>query len=811
MAPLCVAPMKRVHGKTAPGTPIAAAANQPRPPSPPSKRTRTALRRRQMALSSSCPQPLAVEDGLLFGEDGSGKRASEDVDGDSHASAAESGAEEEEEEDGEEEEEEEDETKDGGGGSCVVGKDGSSDSDDLEVGGSSAASSCSFSSAKHSNPSAPGGKKKQIVAGGSASGASRAANGAAKVIQHNLKQKGRTGAGSDCSICTRPYTYVKLVNVGCAKYPQYRCRPCHNSARVLDRAARSQGPKAQQALTTLKKVKPLEWKRRICLCRVGTPDDPPLANDPSEVSDIKERFAASTKFITGLTATIEVETRRPVVWLNQRQFIGYYTTFEAMDKVEAMAKWDADSAEGSGVDRATENGVLTVAVKKPKESTIVQRVTRFRKFLESFDNDSDDKQSTIAKVKDLLKEMGLEELIKTNGDTALGEGRAAESTEFKKKEPQKGLTHGDLGSLPQCGSDEESVSLSLTQARTQAKNMSRRIIGTKFEKKSCDYNSLKELVAKLGDGHPEVKQLKTIDLLERFRASVDKLRVVKEKCPHWVESSFRKSYVDVLATVNDADATAASISCCLKQLKSVRLSQVQEDAGTRRRLALHLRKVLGNGALANQGFPKTCMQWLGTSALGVRSDKQTDFELTLDGALLNDPDEHWDFPLFTGSGKAGSISSVSLLSSCMGQRPSKTMAKLGKAKDKFGDDEFVLNCRLEPKPRKESYDQGEWVPALLSGTYAPQALATLAAPWVLYGRPWAFRFGVDVYPYYGIGSFIYGMSGTSMVILIPMAAMSEYEVGPSEVFTMLAGMSTGNATAFMEKNAIVIHVEVVAS
>ena len=47
-----------------------------------------------------------------------------------------------------------------------------------------------------------------------------------------------------CDVCTRNKTTKELINTGCSQYPKYRCRPCHNSARALDRAATSQGQTA---------------------------------------------------------------------------------------------------------------------------------------------------------------------------------------------------------------------------------------------------------------------------------------------------------------------------------------------------------------------------------------------------------------------------------------------------------------------------------------------------------------------------------------------------------------------------------------
>ena len=43
-----------------------------------------------------------------------------------------------------------------------------------------------------------------------------------------------------------------MVNYGTTKSPQWRCRPCHNSVRALERAASSTGEQAQIRLRAIK-------------------------------------------------------------------------------------------------------------------------------------------------------------------------------------------------------------------------------------------------------------------------------------------------------------------------------------------------------------------------------------------------------------------------------------------------------------------------------------------------------------------------------------------------------------------------------
>jgi hypothetical protein len=49
----------------------------------------------------------------------------------------------------------------------------------------------------------------------------------------------------DCDMCPRKHLAHAVVNIGDRKYPKYRCKGCHNSARSLNRAVESKSAKTQ--------------------------------------------------------------------------------------------------------------------------------------------------------------------------------------------------------------------------------------------------------------------------------------------------------------------------------------------------------------------------------------------------------------------------------------------------------------------------------------------------------------------------------------------------------------------------------------
>ena len=49
-----------------------------------------------------------------------------------------------------------------------------------------------------------------------------------------------------CDICPRSFVASQVVNTGSRRYPRYRCKPCHNAAKALDRASKSKNAAAQE-------------------------------------------------------------------------------------------------------------------------------------------------------------------------------------------------------------------------------------------------------------------------------------------------------------------------------------------------------------------------------------------------------------------------------------------------------------------------------------------------------------------------------------------------------------------------------------
>jgi len=79
-----------------------------------------------------------------------------------------------------------------------------------------------------------------------------------------------------CTVCERSFPFQACVNTGTEAYPAWRCKPCHNACRALDRAAESRGKAAQAALSQFKRQRAKAWRQDVLKFRINSADDPPL-------------------------------------------------------------------------------------------------------------------------------------------------------------------------------------------------------------------------------------------------------------------------------------------------------------------------------------------------------------------------------------------------------------------------------------------------------------------------------------------------------------------------------------------------------
>ena len=151
-----------------------------------------------------------------------------------------------------------------------------------------------------------------------------------------------------CYLCHRLWSKNNLINSGCKAYPKWRCRPCHNSVRQLERAARSQSNFEQ--FSEQRRLFPQRFAELVLTLRVAG-DAEPKAPEGSWVGGLPkgtkrgEMYAATRHVLKQLYSLKGVEEFQKVVFLSERQFRAHYKLHEDYSAAEAASKWSSRQPE----------------------------------------------------------------------------------------------------------------------------------------------------------------------------------------------------------------------------------------------------------------------------------------------------------------------------------------------------------------------------------------------------------------------------------------------------------------------------------
>lgn len=190
--------------------------------------------------------------------------------------------------------------------------------------------------------------------------------------------KTRPHAGTkdiQCSICTRMYEVSRCINAGDKVYASWRCKPCHNATRLLERAIESKGQQAKEKAQLLRKVRRDQWRRLVAWVRIAHPDDEMNEYDKDEsiMGEDTGPSAGMQKAVN--SSSYVVEQRTSVMMMTKRQFKAHFIQTEMFTKDEAETFWH-NCLTNKDIYRETEDGSTSLAVKLPKVysgSTLVAR------------------------------------------------------------------------------------------------------------------------------------------------------------------------------------------------------------------------------------------------------------------------------------------------------------------------------------------------------------------------------------------------------------------------------------------------------
>jgi hypothetical protein len=229
-----------------------------------------------------------------------------------------------------------------------------------------------------------------------------------------------------CHECPRLLPKGKLINGGCARYPLYRDKACHNAVRALERGAVSQGEKSKAALSELRKKRPDLFAHHVKMIRVKPDDEEPLDDDSMDIGVAEgERVTRVQEILTTITYIKEVSEKEEVIFLHKKRFICHYHMFEGFTKDDAAKKWERDFNNKNIARMNDESENVCLAVKLPV-SIATCRKAQVKRGIDTLDpNVTEQDMPILKRARDsMMQEFG-DQLLRIPHGLALLRGAAA--------------------------------------------------------------------------------------------------------------------------------------------------------------------------------------------------------------------------------------------------------------------------------------------------------------------------------------------------------------------------------------------------
>lgn len=657
--------------------------------------------------------------------------------------------------------------------------------------------------------------------------------------------KRRPHAGSrdiQCTNCTRMYEVSRCLNAGDKAYASWRCKPCHNAIRLLERAIESKGSQAKEQAQLMRRVRKDQWRRLVCSIRIAHADDEMNEFDRDESlfggADSSASFGVH-KVIDSSISDIAVKT--DIIMLSKRQFKAHFMQTELYTKDEAETFWHR-CVGNPDYYREVDDGVLSLAVKLPKVFSSSASVSRSKQVEErkgvsniaevakhvrsaaecthdlrpsnpafvcfqpgSFVevDDTDDKKSSILS-KDNLARMGL-----PNSEMYTPPSKRARSwVEMSQHLSSAASGCGDGDAASSVGDGDQGV-VNLVKVRADITGEAKRILNQIVEKKSGSSRALREMVERLGSEHADVKQLGLLARFVEFDAATETLKQTLATAKNWTQGSVLREADKAWAAMNSLEKLEKDFTEALGALKKVRKQEVCSSSIDKRRLGTHIRQVLGKGALTIQGVPKAFVFWLGEVVLKVQVgsysiDDRLKFSAGMNACMRPDTTltELFLLPASDQSAVAKGLRSMREL---MQKQVDKATRALRNHLDKNESVYFNIAKVGLKGDMASAFMNLSWLPAELgtkTSGLRPTNLSTFGEPFVTMQRKWAFRSGIDYIPYLGLGGFAHGVSGHVTIVSWPMSALLAAGADPTETDTFFNGLTNADFHSFMGKNAM---------
>ena len=342
------------------------------------------------------------------------------------------------------------------------------------------------------------------------------------------------------------------------------------------------------------------------------------------------------------------------------------------------------------------------------------------------------------------------------------------------------------------------------EARQHFTGVLKSFLAKGFDQKSAPHKALSALVRKLGADNVEVVACGCVSALGHYEELCTELASVKGSVKGWNKKNFILNYTESFKMIQEAAKMNRRICHDLDVLKSVRLLEVRQLSGDRRKAALAVRRVAK--ALVSQNYWKSALTWYGQTALGIKPDAKAN-ELNVSGNLgkaqarADSRGKHYALPqLWTAEQLAEGTGLASPLSKLRNALDVQLTFLQPKLTDRFKEDNpnWVNHCFV---PVSEAF-KPEHVPSeLLGGMHYPQGWTTFAKPVMLGGKYLGWRFGTSTWRHPGVGGAIWGLNGEVSVLLISMSALAAAGGTITMLSEFLNGLTGADASCFLQSHA----------
>ena len=232
-------------------------------------------------------------------------------------------------------------------------------------------------------------------------------------------------------------------------------------------------------------------------------------------------------------------------------------------------------------------------------------------------------------------------------------------------------------------------------------------------------------------------------------------------------------------------------------------------AGDRRKAALAVRRL--TKPLSAQGFWKSAVTWKGEHCLGITPIGGDNFNVQTNLAkspLMGKIDvehlkpAHWP--------EDSTAEAPSLLRQRLEKKQAQFQRWIARAsKDLESTGAFLIMAQTSGQEADEELATlKSYTPvSFFKAEHLPAGHGSFTSTYVLGSKALGWRFGPAQLPYPCMGAFWHQLSGSVLLLCIPMRAVLEQKANPRDLGELLEGLAASDCSSFLNDNCVFMHLK----